>query len=665
MANPFVEEQLDLGILYGTNGGPRFKTEINENAAGYEQRVMRWNEPKHRWTLGNKGLTREELDYLHVFFNDRKGSYEGFRFKDWSDFQVKGGLIATISSINLVQKFQLFKVYRYGNGNGAVKRKITKPISSTISIYFDGVEFFDYTVNTATGVVTFDVVPPDGTTITVDFEFDTPVRFEQDNFSARFLAYSQDEQLWELSEMSLVETRIETDPDAYFNIVDEEYKENFNFNFLESEHFNLNRYTSDQAVLYETVGGTGFKTEITEIGSGFERRDRVWDDNRASFNLGGMRLNNQEWTYLRDFFNARRGSAIGFQFFDISYNGGTPFRARFDQDELNVTFVGYDPYDGEKLFDLSGLKIRELTDDTSGRGYNGLMGEVLPRATLWRIDRVDGVSLGFTDHDRDIVLDSIRYLAHAGASAFATSRKSNLSKDNSSLESILDSDAITEADIFGDKYEEAKITIASVDYLNLPATIEDELILLKGEVGQIETDQYTYKAEISGLENFLNSGASVPTSPLCNATFGDDRCKKDLSSISWFLEIDYSPNPNTLFFVVQATMVSTFALNGKVIVTSGENAGYERTIRSTGGEFRSENDGTYGGANKVGAVVVYEAFPFSFNALDTFTIVYGCNKTFSNCTTYNNTENFRGIPTNGNFAPNSDWMLSPKRKNAS
>ena len=370
-------------------------------------------------------------------------------------------------------------------------------------------------------------------------------------------------------------------------------------------------------------------------------------------------LNSQEWEYLKEFFYARRGRGVGFQFSDLSYNNGTPFLARFDQDDLEVRFEGYDSYDDEKLFMLSGLKIIEVSTATQGNGYNGIMGDVLHRATVWRIERTDGVILGFTDHDRDIEIDGVTYFASSGASPFATAKSSSFSKDNSTLESILDSQAISEADLIGDKYEEAILTMASVDWLNPPAAIEDGFILLKGEIGKVELTQHTYKAEVSGIDGLLNRGSSNPTSPLCSATFGDNKCKKDLSPLTYSAQHDENVSESTdliTSIIFTATEIEQIK-DGTVIGTQGDNEGFQRDIRKVedigGGQLR---------------ISFYEAFPFPLNAAGItqgFDIVAGCNKTFANCQFYNNIENFRGIPTQGNFAPNSDWMLAPKETSAS
>jgi hypothetical protein len=48
--------------------------------------------------------------------------------------------------------------------------------------------------------------------------------------------------------------------------------------------------------------------------------------------------------------------------------------------------------------------------------------ELATLAFCWRIERRDGVCLGFTTHDRDLVIDALRYRAAPGMLPSAISR---------------------------------------------------------------------------------------------------------------------------------------------------------------------------------------------------------------------------------------------------
>ncbi|MGF1588371.1 MAG: DUF2460 domain-containing protein [Pleurocapsa sp.] len=85
----FAEVRLELGYDYGCVGGPEFKTTVNEVADGRESRNSLFVLPRGRWQLGNRliadsdSLGLEEVTYLATFHQDRQGSLQGFRFKDF------------------------------------------------------------------------------------------------------------------------------------------------------------------------------------------------------------------------------------------------------------------------------------------------------------------------------------------------------------------------------------------------------------------------------------------------------------------------------------------------------------------------------------------------------------------------------------------------------
>lgn len=85
-------------------------------------------------------------------------------------------------------------------------RTITKPVSGTISIYFNGVLQSSalYSANLTNGQITFISAPGVGVNITADFEFDVPVRFDIDRLSASMDDYA----VGSWNDIPLVETRI-------------------------------------------------------------------------------------------------------------------------------------------------------------------------------------------------------------------------------------------------------------------------------------------------------------------------------------------------------------------------------------------------------------------------------------------------------------------------
>lgn len=182
----FAEVQFPPDISYGSSGGPEYATDIVASVSGHEQRNATWAQARARFNVAKGVKTKTQLDALIAFFRARKGRAYGFRFKDWTDYSATGQVIG--SGNGSVGQFQLVK--RYDSGSHYELREIRKPVTGTVKIYVNSVQQMSgVSVNAATGLVTFVVPPASSTSITADFEFDVPVRFDTDRLSATLDAY--------------------------------------------------------------------------------------------------------------------------------------------------------------------------------------------------------------------------------------------------------------------------------------------------------------------------------------------------------------------------------------------------------------------------------------------------------------------------------------------
>lgn len=189
MMPAFAETRFETGyIIYGTSGGPVFNTDIVEVNSGSEFRNANWLYAKGRWDYGERKILEPELVAIRNFFRARKGSAQGFRFKDWADYkdETYGILGLTGLATGGPGPFQLVK--KYVSGSETDYRLITKPVAGTVTLYDNGalIDPANYTLNTTTGVVTFTVSPVASHVLTWKGEFDVPVRFDTDELKARF-----------------------------------------------------------------------------------------------------------------------------------------------------------------------------------------------------------------------------------------------------------------------------------------------------------------------------------------------------------------------------------------------------------------------------------------------------------------------------------------------
>lgn len=182
----FHEVRFPTDISFGARGGPRRKTIIAVSGSGYEHRNSQWADSKRDYNAGYGVKDLNDIHTVVAFFEERRGQLHGFRWKDKFDFkscppnQVTAFSDQPIGTGNgVTTTFQLSKTY--GSVYAPYTRRVTKPVAGTVKIGVNGVNVpSGWTVNTATGIITFAVAPTNGHTITAGFEFDVPVRFNTD-----------------------------------------------------------------------------------------------------------------------------------------------------------------------------------------------------------------------------------------------------------------------------------------------------------------------------------------------------------------------------------------------------------------------------------------------------------------------------------------------------
>lgn len=193
----FHDVQFPTKIARGPSGGPRFHTGIVTSESGKESREERWDEPRLRYTVARVLNGHDQITELIAFFRCRAGKAYGFRFKDWSDYYV--GMTWTPGTGLEVDEpvefgtgdgvevdFQLVK--RYESGGVTKVRDITRPIAATVTVYVDDVEAESgWTLDDATGIVTFNSPPANDAVLTWAGEFDVPVRFDTDDLDLELL----------------------------------------------------------------------------------------------------------------------------------------------------------------------------------------------------------------------------------------------------------------------------------------------------------------------------------------------------------------------------------------------------------------------------------------------------------------------------------------------
>ena len=268
-----------------------------------------------------------------------------------------------------------------------------------------------------------------------------------------------------------------------------------------------------------------------------------------------------------------------------------------------------------------------------------LAGEYLTVATLWKVTREDGEVFRFTDHDQDILYSGATWAASTGYLPSAVQTSSDLAVDNLEVQGVLDSAAITDADIAAGLWDYAEVEIVIVNWADLTM---GQLIVRRGRLGEVTTGKLMFVAELRGMAQNLQQEFGRLIMPGCNADLGDARCGVNLASFTstFTLTSVVSGRSFTDSALAGATGLFTY---GKVTFTSGQNNGLEMEVKN----FTSG-----------GIIELQQPMPYVVAVGDTGTISQGCDKSTgaSGCTKFSNIINFRGYP----HLPGMDRLISGK-----
>lgn len=184
---PFFETEFPTAIAFHAVGGPSFSTTVNIGFSGHEQRNRNWAFALSKWKLELAYKPQSYFEEVYNFWLAVGGRADAFRFKDAKDYSATGQACAEVSA----GVYQLQKIYTAGART--YTRTIVKPITSavkkfdgsscedTVTIYDGGSPAVGAVLDETTGLITGLAA---GHTITADFEFHFPARFDIDDCQA-------------------------------------------------------------------------------------------------------------------------------------------------------------------------------------------------------------------------------------------------------------------------------------------------------------------------------------------------------------------------------------------------------------------------------------------------------------------------------------------------
>jgi uncharacterized protein (TIGR02217 family) len=183
----FHDVRFPDAIAQGAQIVPGFSTSVIGSSGGNEQRQGNWSLPRRRYNVGTGLRRRTDTEALLAFFIARAGRLHGFRFKDWSDYEMPRTAIGTTDGVDAT--WQVFKAYV--SGPTTATRPLTRLVSGTVQCWVNNVAIVlgagagEFQVNLSTGVITLGatLAATTGQAIEAACQFDVPARFDSDEIA--------------------------------------------------------------------------------------------------------------------------------------------------------------------------------------------------------------------------------------------------------------------------------------------------------------------------------------------------------------------------------------------------------------------------------------------------------------------------------------------------
>jgi len=259
----------------------------------------------------------------------------------------------------------------------------------------------------------------------------------------------------------------------------------------------------------------------------------------------------------------------------------------------------------------------------------------------WAVERKDGLLLGFTDHDLELVFEGMTFSPSSGLTAKALEQTTGLSVDNSEAMGILSAAAVTEADIEAGRYDGAEVRSWLVNW----SDVSQRILQFRGTLGEIRRAGGAFQAELRGLTEALNQVQGRRFQQPCSAVLGDKSCGFDLDTPGYSVELPVEAIKDGKFleFSALGEFEDRWFERGRYVVKSGEAIGLIGLVK---------NDKLLNGTR---TIELWETVRATVLTGDLIRFEAGCNRRPRTCRLkFNNFVNFQGFPT----IPGEDWLMS-------
>jgi uncharacterized phage protein (TIGR02218 family) len=251
-------------------------------------------------------------------------------------------------------------------------------------------------------------------------------------------------------------------------------------------------------------------------------------------------------------------------------------------------------------------------------------------ATWWRVHRRDGVTLGFTTHDRDLWFGGVLHRAAPGMLPSAIRRTVGFEDDPGDVQGALSHASVREEDLASGRFDDARIESGILDW----ETCEGDR-LYEGSIARVSREAGGFRAELASRKADLAHDPVPLTSPSCRAQFCGPGCAL-----------------NPAAHEVRALALGLDADTARVTLDIADAEPYRY------GSLRWLDGPSTGMTVRIAdvqgpAVILAERVDLSLEPPLRVRLREGCDRTLATCAgRFGNAENFRGEP----FLPGNDML---------
>ena len=251
-------------------------------------------------------------------------------------------------------------------------------------------------------------------------------------------------------------------------------------------------------------------------------------------------------------------------------------------------------------------------------------------ATWWRIERKDGITLGFTSHDRDLTFDGLTHRAAPGILPSAIRKTAALDGDSAEMHGPLSHGSISTSDLAAGRFDSARVSIGAVDWETLERTQ-----LYAGSIGIVSEEENGFNADLLSAKAQLEADIIPRTSPTCRATFCGPGCT--LSAQRFTTEAVVTGFDAERFAIRVAGVAGADYAFGSVRWLEGSNIGLTTDVIAVEGD----------------ELTLDAPLPEDIGVGTKLRLRQGCDHTLATCNQrFGNSANFQGEP----FLPGNDLL---------